>query len=395
MDFDFNDDQEQLRDAVRKWVSKDFDFERRRGIVKAGGQQGGYSKEVWQSLADLGLLGLAVPGDHGGMEMGPIEAMVVMEELGRGLVLAPYAAVALMGVAVLRDHVPVAVQAQWLPQIAEGRARLTLAYQERAARYRLGHVTTTAQAQGETWVLNGVKSLVPVGDLDDGVAEAYIVPARVTGAVDDHAGIGLFLVERGAPGLRVQPHPTQDGGRAAELTLTQAASTMLVPALSQGAHPLGGHAVLEHATDIGIAALCAEAVGAMEQLLAITVDYMNTRKQFGVAIASFQALRHRVADMKMQLELARSMSYYASLKLTAPAEERRRAISQAKVQLGQSMRFVGQQAVQLHGGIGVTDEYNAGHYFKRLTVIELTLGDTLHHLGEVSQRMQDTAGVFA
>ena len=395
MDFDFNDDQEQLRDAVCKWVSKDFDFERRRGIVKAGGPQGGYSKEVWQSLADLGLLGLAVPGDHGGMDMGPVEAMVVMEELGRGLVLAPYAAVALMGVAVLRDHGPSAVQAQWLPRIAEGRARLALAYQERKARYRLDHVTTTAQAQGETWVLNGSKSLVPVGDLDDGVAEAYIVSARVTGAVDDHAGIGLFLVERGAPGVRVQPYPTQDGSRAAEVTLTQSASTLVVPALSQGAHPLGGHAALEHATDIGIAALCAEAVGAMEQLLAITVDYLNTRRQFGVVIGSFQALRHRVADMKMQLELARSMSYYATLKLTAPVGERRRALSQAKVQLGQSMRFVGQQAIQLHGGIGVTDEYSAGHYVKRLTTMELTLGDTLHHLGEVATRMEDTAGVFA
>ena len=394
MDFDFNDDQEQLRDAVCKWVSKDFDFERRRGIVKAGGSQGGFSREVWQSLADLGLLGLAVPADHGGLDMGPVEAMVVMEELGRGLVLAPYAAVALMGVAVLRDHAPREAQVQWLPRIAEGRARVALAYQERAARYRLDHVTTTAQAQGETWVLDGVKSLVPVGDADDGVAEACIVPARVTGAVDGHQGIGLFLVERGTSGVRLQAHPTQDGARAAELTLTHAASTMLVPALSQGAHPLGGHAVLEHATDIGIAALCAEAVGAMEQLLAITVDYMNTRKQFGVAIASFQALRHRVADMKMQLELARSMSYYASLKLTAPQAERRRAISQAKLQLGQSMRFVGQQAIQLHGGIGVTDEYSAAHYFKRLTTIELTLGDSLHHLGEVSQRMQDTAGVF-
>jgi len=395
MDFDFNDDQEQLRDAVRKWVSKDFDFERRRAIVKAGGAQGGYSSEVWQSLADLGLLGLAVPGEHGGMDMGPIEAMVVMEELGRGLVLAPYAAAALMGVAVLRDHVPADVQAAWLPRIAEGRARVVLACQERAARYRLDHVTTTARAQGETWVLDGAKSLVPVGDQDDGVAEAYIVPARVTGEVDNHEGIGLFLVERGAPGVRVQPHPLQDGSRAAELTLAQAASKLLVPALSQGAHPLGGHAVLEHAADIGIAALCAEAVGAMEQLLAITVDYLNTRKQFGVAIGSFQALRHRAADMKMQLELARSMSYYASLKLTAPVAERRRALSQAKVQLGQSMRYVGQQAIQLHGGIGVTDEYSAGHYFKRLTTIELTLGDTLHHLGEVSQRMQDTAGVFA
>ncbi|MGP1683290.1 MAG: acyl-CoA dehydrogenase family protein, partial [Giesbergeria sp.] len=152
---------------------------------------------------------------------------------------------------------------------------------------------------------------------------------------------------------------------------------------------------LELAVDTGIAALCAEAVGVMEQALALTVDYMNQRKQFGVAIASFQALRHRVADMKMQLELARSMSYYASLQLSAPAAERRAALSRAKVQLGQSMRYVGQQMVQLHGGIGVTDEYIGSHYFKKLTQMEMTFGDTLHHLGEVSGRMQETAGVFA
>jgi alkylation response protein AidB-like acyl-CoA dehydrogenase len=152
---------------------------------------------------------------------------------------------------------------------------------------------------------------------------------------------------------------------------------------------------LQHAQDIGIACSCAEAVGVMDSTLAITVDYMNTRKQFGVAISSFQALRHRVADMKMQLELARSMSYYASLKLNAPPQERRSAMARAKYQLGNSMRFVGQQAVQLHGGIGVTDEYIVSHYFKKLTQLEMSFGDSLHHLGEVSARMQDTAGVFA
>jgi hypothetical protein len=156
-----------------------------------------------------------------------------------------------------------------------------------------------------------------------------------------------------------------------------------------------GLAALELAQDLGIASIAAYAVGVMDRTLAVTVEYLNTRKQFGVPIASFQALRHRVADMKMQLELARSMSYYASLKLNAPADERRRALSRAKVQLGHSMRFVGQQAVQLHGGIGVTDEYIVSHYFKTLTQLEMTWGDTLHHLGEVSARMQDTAGVFA
>jgi alkylation response protein AidB-like acyl-CoA dehydrogenase len=184
----------------------------------------------------------------------------------------------------------------------------------------------------------------------------------------------------------VRGYPTQDGARAADITL---AATPAQLVLADAA------AALEAASDLGIAAVCAEGVGLMDQLLAITVEYMNTRKQFGVAIASFQALRHRVADVKMQLELARSMSYYASLKLGEPAPQRRRALSQAKVQLGQSMRFVGQQCIQLHGGIGVTDEASASHYFKRLTMLELAWGDTLHHLGEVSERMQDSAGVFA
>jgi alkylation response protein AidB-like acyl-CoA dehydrogenase len=218
--------------------------------------------------------------------------------------------------------------------------------------------------------------VVPAGD----EADAFIVPAH------SRDGIHLFLVERGAAGVAVRGYPTQDGARAAELTLTGSPGTLIARE---------GLFVLERGADIGIAAVCAEAVGLMEKLLAVTVEYMNTRKQFGVAIASFQALRHRIADVKMQLELGRSMSYYASLKLGEPAPQRRRALSQAKVQLGSSMRYVGQQCIQLHGGIGVTDEYIASHYFKRLTMLEMAFGDTMHHLGEVSARMQDSAGVFA
>ena len=198
--------------------------------------------------------------------------------------------------------------------------------------------------------------------------------------------MSLRQVASGAGGVSARGYITQDGSRAAEVAFTNAPAQLVTAQ---------GQAALEHAVDIGIAALCAEAVGVMDKTLAITVDYMNTRKQFGVAIATFQALRHRVADMKMQLELARSMSYYASLKLNAPTEERRRAMARAKVQLGQSMRYVGQQSVQLHGGIAVTDEYIVSHYFKKLTQMEMMFGDTLHHLGEVSARMQDTAGVFA
>ena len=377
MDFEFSDDQVSLRDAVARWVDKGFAFERRHALAKAGGA----SREVLNELAELGLMGLAVPEAHGGMGFGPVEAMVVMEELGRGLVHAPYAASALVTPHLLAAA-PQAVQAQWLPHIAAGEALVVLAHQERAARYRLHHVTTRVTATGAGHVLSGAKSVVPAGD----EADAFVVPARLSGADDDTAGIGLFLVERGGAGVNVRGYPTQDGGRAAELTLAAAPATLICAE---------GYETLSLAADVGLAAACAEGTGLMERLVALTAEYMNTRKQFGVPIASFQALRHRMADVKMQLELGRSMSYFASMKLGEPAPARRRALSQAKVQLGRSMRHVGQECIQLHGGIGVTDEYIASHYFKRLTLLEMTWGDTLHHLGEVSCRMQDTAGVFA
>ncbi|HMC17151.1 MAG TPA: acyl-CoA dehydrogenase family protein [Albitalea sp.] len=380
MDFDFSDDQEMLRDSVRKWVDKGYDFERHRSIVKAGG----FSREAWGEIADLGLTGLFVPEAHGGMGFGAVDAMVVMEELGRGLVLEPYAQGALIAGGVLASYAPQAVQAQWLPKIAAGDALVVLAHQERAARYRLNRVDTAAKQNGAHWTLSGAKSIVPAGDK----ADAFIVPARVSGAVDDPAGIALFLVERSAAGVKTRGYSTQDGARASEVTFSGTPATLLVPAGQ-------GFAALEHAVDIGIAAVCAEAVGVMDKLVAVTVEYMNTRKQFGVPIATFQALRHRIADVKMQLELGRSMSYFASLKMGEPPAQRRRALAQAKLQLGNSARFVGQQCVQLHGGIGVTDEYIGSHYFKRLTLIEMAFGDMLHQLGVVSARMQDTAGVFA
>jgi len=374
MDFNFSDDQEQLRDAVRKWVAKAYTFERRRSIASAGG----FSREAYHELAELGLSGLYIPEVHGGLDMGPIEGMVVMEELGRGLVLEPVAHTLLAG-AVLNAWAPEKVKTAWLPKIAAGEALVVLAHQERAARYQLDVCDAKAAESKDatgSWTLSGHKSIVPAGDQ----ADAFLVPAMLR---DQQA---LFLVERQASGVSARGYRTQDGGRAAEVQLDNAAATLIT---------LDGLAALEHAVDVGIAAACAEAIGVMDATLAITVEYMNQRKQFSVVISSFQALRHRVADMKMQLELARSMSYYASLKLNAPADERRAAMARAKYQLGQSMRFVGQQAVQLHGGIGVTDEYIVSHCFKKLTQLEMTFGDSLHQLGEVSARMQDTAGVFA
>ena len=379
MDFEFTDDQASLRDAVARWVDKGFSFDRRHKLAKAGGA----TRAVYRELAELGLAGLAVPEAHGGLGFGPIEAMVVCEELGKGLVNAPYAHAALVAPALLAAA-PAALQSEWLPKIASGDALVVLAHHERGARYQLNKVATRATQIAGQWVLTGSKSLAPAGD----EADAFIVPARLVGetagAISVTAGIGLFLVA--AKAAAVQAYPTQDGGRAAEVVLNNSAAALITAE---------GFDVLERAVDIGIAAQCAEAVGLMDRLVTITIDYMNTRKQFGVTLATFQVLRHRMADVKMQLELGRSMSYFASLKLGEGPAQRRRAISQARVQLCNSARLVGQHCTQIHGGIGVTDEYISSHYFKRLTMIELGFGDALHHLGEVSARMQDSAGVFA
>ena len=379
MNFEFSDDEQQLREAVQRFVERGYTFERRTAIAKAGG----FSAEAWGEIAELGLLGLGTSEEDGGMAMGPVAAMLALEALGRGLVLEPVAAVALVAASVLAQA-PADVRSNWAPRVASGEARVVLACQERAARYKLQRVDTKATRNGDAWTLSGAKSLVPIGDQ----ADAFIVSARVSGNADDPAGIALFLVERAAAGVKTRGYALQDGSRAAELTLENAPATLLV-----AAGP--AFAALELAVDTGIAALAAEAVGAMDKLFELTADYLNTRKQFGVPIGTFQALRHRIADMKMQLELARSMSYYATLKLGEEPAVRRRAVAQAKVQLGHSARYLGQQAIQLHGGIGMTDEYIGSHYFKRLTTMEMQFGDTMHHIGEVSARMLETAGVFA
>ena len=371
MDFDFSEDQLALRDAVAKWVDKSYDVERRKQIVAAGG----FDRGAYNALAELGLTGIYVGEEHGGLGMGPVEAMVVLEELGRGIVCEPLAQ-AFVTSAVIQAHGNNEVKSAWLPKIASGEALVVLAQQERKARYRLDVCEAKAVKSGTRYALTAIKNIVLAGDK----ADAFVVPAMLDGK------LALFLVERSAKGVATRGYPTQDEARAADVKLDGAPAQLITPE---------GLTALTHAADIGIACACALGVGAMDRTLKLTTEYMNQRKQFGVPIASFQALRHRVADMKMQLELARSMSYYATLKLGAPEAERRQALSRAKVQLGQALRFVGQQSVQLHGGIGVTDEYIGSHYFKYLTQLELCWGDTLHHLGQVSEHMQDTAGVFA
>jgi alkylation response protein AidB-like acyl-CoA dehydrogenase len=371
MNFDFSDEQIQLRDALQRWVDKGYTVERYRSIAK----DGGFSREAWNELAELGLCGLTVPEHLGGLGMGAVESMLVMEQLGAGLVLEPMTQ-CLINSAILIQFASATMQAQWLPRIATGEVLVTLAQHERSARYQLDICEAKVTPTLTGYALTAIKNIVMAG----GHADAFVVSAQ------QDEKLALFLVERSAPGVSVRSYRTQDGSCAADVSFNNTDAHLIT-------HE--GLNALELGVDIGIACACAQGVGVMDKTLAITADYLNTRKQFGVAISSFQALRHRVADMKMQLELARSMSYYASLKLNTPSPERRAALSRAKVQLGQSMRYVGQQAVQLHGGIGVTDEYIVSHYFKKLTQLEISFGDTLHHLGEVSARMQNTAGVFA
>ncbi len=371
MDFDFTPDQEQLRDAVRKYVDKAYTFDRRRAAV----DKGGFDRAAYSELADLGLTGLNIGDQYDGMGMGPVESLVVMEEMGRGMVLEPLGQAMLCGV-VLQAFATQDLCKTWLPQIAAGKKIVSLAYQERKARYTLNYCEAKAVKASTGYTLTAIKNVVPVGDH----ADALIMPALLDGK------LALFLVERQAAGVSTTGYGCQDGSRAADVSLVNAPAQLITT---------DGQAALDLAFDIGAACACYEAIGVMDKTMAVTADYMNTRKQFGATLSSFQALRHRMADMKMQLELGRSMAYFAALKMGAAPAERRRAIAQAKYQVGQSMRFVGQGAVQLHGGIGVTDEYIVSHYFKKLTQLEMSFGDSMHHLGEVSSRMQDTAGVFA
>jgi alkylation response protein AidB-like acyl-CoA dehydrogenase len=365
MDFDFSDDQEQLRDAVRKWVDKGYDFERRRGIANAGG----FSREAYGELAELGLTGLYVPEADGGLGMGPVEAMVVMEELGRGIVTSP--GPGLISGAVLANYADAGLKADWLPRIASGEALVVLAHQERRAtastfarpRPAPAAVATPSAAKKHSARRRPGRRLPGAGPARRQASRCSWSSAARRREHTRLQHAGRRPRRRAEPGAG--PPVTPTAWPRSSMRWTSAS-----PRLRRGR----GRDGQDPGRD-----------GRLHE----------PRKQFGVVIASFQALRHRVADMKMQLELARSMSYYATLKLNAPVAERRAALARAKVQLGQSMRFVGQQAVQLHGGIGVTDEYIGSHYFKKLTQLEMTFGDSLHHLGEVSARMQDTAGVFA
>ena len=377
MDFKFTDEQNALRDTLTRYIAKDYPFEARRTLAKSAE---GFSREHWRQFAELGLLALPFPEAYEGLGGKAVDNLVVMEAFGRGLVLEPYFATVILAGHLLRDFGSEAQKNALLPKIASGESMLALAHSEAGSRYELSRVATTATPQGQGWRLSGKKAVVICG----GGANQLLVSARSAGGANDAKGISVFLVDRQAPGLSVRSYTTQDGGRAADLVLDQ---------VEVGSENLVGvpHEALpaiERALDYGIAALCAESVGIMVALNEATLEYLKTRKQFGQAIGRFQVLQHRLVDMFIATEQARSMALLAAVKADASdASERRRALSAAKAYVGQQARLVGQQAVQLHGGMGVVDELNVAHYFKRLTLINLSLGDIDHHLGLFSDTL--------
>ncbi len=377
MDFNYTDEQNALRDTLARFIAKDYGFEQRRALAKS---DIGFSRDHWKQFAELGLTALPFAEDFGGLNGNAVDTMLVMEAFGRGLVLEPYLATVIVAGGLIRDAGSPAQQEAHLPSIASGKLMLALAHYERGARYKVSRVDTAAKADGGGWTLSGSKGVV----LGGGAADKLLVSANTGKGPNGTGAISLFLVDSKAAGVSVRSYMTQDGGRAAEVRLDKVsvgADALLGP--KDGALP-----AIERALDYGIAALCAEAVGIMAALNEATLEYLKTRKQFGQPIGRFQALQHRMVDMVIATEQARSMATLAAVKADAPdAAARRRALSAAKAYVGQQARFVGQQAVQLHGGMGVVDELNVSHYFKRLTMINITFGDTDYHLGLFSDML--------
>lgn len=366
MDFNFTQEQQQFSDALRRWVDKDYSFEERSKIVQS---EQGVSEQAWATLAELGMTALPVPEEQGGFNGSAIDMMVVMQELGRGLVIEPYFATVLAVELLKRTGSHEAL----LEQVAAGELKLACALGEKQARHELFDIATTAQADGQGFKLNGKKTVVVHG----AQANLLIVSARSSGAQRDTSGIALFAVPSDTAGVTRRDYRTIDCQRAADIDFVD----VKLPASALLGKLGDGWDVLDAVSDYGVTLLCAEAIGVMDALSGATLEYLKTRQQFGVPIGKFQALQHRMAEMYMQLEQARSMATLAAVKVSShDVEERRRTVSAAKVKIGQAMKYVGQQAIQMHGGMGVTNELPAAHHFKRLTIIEAMLGDTDHHL---------------
>ena len=381
MDFNYSNEQIALQETLRRFVSRDYEFERRRELARS---DLGFSAEAWAQYAELGLLSLSFPEEFGGLGGNAVDIMLVMEQIGRGLLLEPFLSSVVMCGGLIRDAGSDSLKANLLPRIGRGELKLALACYEAAGRYDLSRLACTAVRNGGGWRLSGQKIVV----LDAPSADYFLVSARGGGDGDGDGDAGsagsLFLIERGTAGLSLRSYPTQSGHRAADLRLDD----VVVGADALIGAPGSGPAIVERAVDKGIAALCAEAVGIIAALNETTLNYLKTRKQFGVPIGKFQALQHRMADMFIAAEQSRSMAVNAAVYAdSVDAAVRRRAVSGAKAYIGRAARLVGQEAVQMHGAMGVVDDVIVSHYFKRLTMIDMSFGDVDHHLARFSDML--------
>jgi pimeloyl-CoA dehydrogenase small subunit len=362
MDFDFSEEQTLLKESVAGLLAKNYTFEKRKAY---GQSEQGYSQEMWNAFAEQGLLGLPFSEEDGGFGGGAVETMIVMEQLGRHLCLEPYFASVILAGGLLKHAGSSAEKAKYLPSLIDGSAVYAFAFTERQSRHDVSNISTQAAKSGDNYTISGDKCIVLAGDY----AHRFIVTAKNAGH------LALFVVEGNAKGVTRRGYDTQDGLRGAEISFENTPAVLL----KQDALP-----AIQAVIDEAIAALAAEATGAFDVMLALTVEYMKTRKQFGVVISQFQALQHKASEMFVSSELARSMAYFGAAMLSEEASERSRALSQVKVQIGRSAKFIGQGAIQLHGGVGMTHEYAISHYFKRVTMIDTLFGDADEHLGLVA-----------
>jgi pimeloyl-CoA dehydrogenase small subunit len=369
MDFSFTPEQDMLRDTVARLVREQYDFDTRRKVAKS---ESGWRPQMWAQFAELGLLGASFTEAEGGFGGGPVDAMIVSEEFGKGLVIEPYLQTVVIGGGFMRHGGTDAQKEENFPAIIGGERIIAFAQTEPKSRYDLNDVSTTAKKEGSGYVLNGQKAVV----IGAPFASHLIVTARTSGGQRDAKGVTVFLVPKTAKGVSTRDYPTVDGLRASEVYFEN---------VSVGADAVIGEVdnglpLIERVVDEAIAALCAEACGCMKVLNEATIAYARQRKQFGQPIANFQVLQHRMVDMFMAAEQAVSMTYMVTLKLDEADKARKMAASGAKVQIGKSGKLISQDAVQIHGGMGMTDELNVGHFFKRLTMIESQFGNTDWHL---------------
>jgi len=369
MDFSFTEEQVLLRNSIQRLIQDRYSFEARKAILAS---DSGWSRDCWRAFAELGLLAAPFAEEHGGFGGGAIEVMIIMEEFGKGLVVEPYLQTVVLCGGLINLAGSSAQKAALLPKIASGDLILAMAYAEPQGRFNLADLVTKAEKTGDGFILNGNKAVVAAAPW----ADKLLVTARTSGAQRDKDGVTIFIADKNAPGISTRDYPTIDGQRASEISFEN---------VKLGADAVLGQAgkglaLLEEAFDRAIAAQCAEAVGCMRVLTDATVEYCKTRKQFGQPIGKFQVLQHRMVDMFMECEQSLSITYMVNLKLDESEAGRMKAASAAKVQIGKAGRFVGQQAIQLHGGMGMTDELNVGHYFKRLTMIDAQFGNVDYHL---------------